>query len=271
MQSAQVVYLCKALLLWLNASLGFHMQFTEDIYLRVNQTTQQNTTQDNKTFICKLSRRQDKRQGARVQTKPCRSCSSLTAGPKGWVCIKDTMFKIQFYSFHYALDFLWWPDWVRDECTQGQGRRDGPVAGNGTHQYVKWGWPSRPPDWFKLWRGGACHLGGSRVLGRHQHPPPMHSNICLIATQYCSSAMLCYAVVSAAWQEAVNWIFACQCAWLASVPPPPAIIHHSTITSIARKYQQIPVIMTLRHYCRYLKEPWNQNMVWSGLDGFYWI
>ena len=37
------------------ASLGFHMQFTEDIYLRVNQTTQQNTTQDNKTFICKPS------------------------------------------------------------------------------------------------------------------------------------------------------------------------------------------------------------------------
>ena len=62
MQSTQVVYLCKAVLLWLNASLGFHMQFTEDIYLRVNQTTQQNTTQDNKTFICKLSRRQDKGQ-----------------------------------------------------------------------------------------------------------------------------------------------------------------------------------------------------------------
>ena len=45
----------------LSASPRFQMQFTEDVYLRVNQTWQQNTTQGNKTHICKLSR-QDKLQ-----------------------------------------------------------------------------------------------------------------------------------------------------------------------------------------------------------------
>ena len=79
MQSAQAVYLCEPVLLWLNASLCFHMQFTEDIYLRVNQTRQQNPTQDNKTFICKLSRRQDKRVQTKRSAKPTRSCSCLTA------------------------------------------------------------------------------------------------------------------------------------------------------------------------------------------------
>ena len=43
----------------LSASPRFQMQFTEDVYLRVNQTWQQNTTRGNKTHICKLSR-QDK-------------------------------------------------------------------------------------------------------------------------------------------------------------------------------------------------------------------
>ena len=82
MQYAQAVYLCEPVLLWLNASLCFHMQFTEDIYLRVNQTRQQNPTQDNKTFICKLSRRQDKRVQTKRSAKPTRSCSCLTAPVK---------------------------------------------------------------------------------------------------------------------------------------------------------------------------------------------
>ena len=53
-----ISFSCTVLLLWLNASLRFHIQFTEDIYLRVNQTTRQNTTQNNKAFICKPSRQE---------------------------------------------------------------------------------------------------------------------------------------------------------------------------------------------------------------------
>ena len=71
----------------------------------------------------------------------------------------------------------------RDEVTEGQGRRDGPVARNGTHQYVKWATcPSRSSDWFKLWRGRGWALGGHMcMIGRQ---------LCVAHSQRCSTALV---------------------------------------------------------------------------------
>ena len=51
------------------------------------------------------------------------------------------------------------------------------MAGNGTHQYVKWGVAVEAGRLIQAlergWALGGHHVGGSRVVGGH----PMHSNI----------------------------------------------------------------------------------------------
>ena len=245
MQSAQVVYLCEPVLLWLNASLCFHMQFTEDIYLRVNQTTQQNTTQENKTFICKLSRRQDKRQQTKRSAKPSRSSSCLTAPVKrdeyaGYNVDEKCRFPCDQFSKMLVLARLW-PRWM---YIGGQGRWDGPVAGNGTHQYVKWGVAVEAGRLIQaLEREGV----GTCCLASCGGQQPSWS-----ASASASSALQCSwsltSCVLQCWFTEMVQCIALLCTGLASsrarssqldfcVPPPPAIMHHSAITSIPRKYQ----------------------------------
>ena len=104
----------------------------------------------------------------------------------------------------------------RDEVTEGQGRRDGPVARNGTHQYVKWATcPSRSSDWFKLWRGRGWALAEAQCAWSA-------ANYVLHIRR---DAPLLW---SAAGQEPVDLIFA---------PTLSAIRHHSVISTSTRKYQ----------------------------------
>ena len=104
----------------------------------------------------------------------------------------------------------------RDEVTEGQGRRDGPVARNGTHQYVKWATcPSRSSDWFKLWRGRGWALAEAQCAWSA-------ANYVLHIRR---DAPLLWPAVG---QEPVDLIFA---------PTLSAIRHHSVISTSTRKYQ----------------------------------
>ena len=104
----------------------------------------------------------------------------------------------------------------RDEVTEGQGRRDGPVARNGTHQYVKWATcPSRSSDWFKLWRGRGWALAEAQCAWSA-------ANYVLHIRR---DAPLLWSAVG---QEPVDLIFA---------PTLSAIRHHSVISTSTRKYQ----------------------------------
>ena len=62
----------------------------------------------------------------------------------------------------------------------GQGQRDGPVAGNGTHQYVKWGVAVEAGRLIQAlergWALGRHHVGAGVLLVGNclaAYPPPM--------------------------------------------------------------------------------------------------
>lgn len=130
--------------------------------------TKHNSGQQNTYLQAKQTRQVATRE---VQTKQT-SCSSSTITKAKTSLLTISMINISLVRLPQ-----------RDEVTEGQGRRDGPVARNGTHQYVKWATcPSRSSDWFKLWRGRGWALG--------RHMCMIGRQLCVAHSQRCSTALV---------------------------------------------------------------------------------
>ena len=164
--------------------------------------TKHNSGQQNTYLQAKQTRQVATRE---VQTKQT-SCSSSTITKAKTSLLTISMINISLVRLPQ-----------RDEVTEGQGRRDGPVARNGTHQYVKWATcPSRSSDWFKLWRGRGGHLVGTCAWSAANYVLHIRRDAPLLW--------------SAVGQEPVDLIFA---------PTLSAIRHHSVISTSTRKYQLV--------------------------------
>ena len=139
--------------------------------------------------------------------------------------------------------------WNSSICKVGGGRGGRPIDSSFGEGVGTW-WASCGGQQGSWWASASAY--------------PQCTPICLIGNQVCCSvaedrftemfecnALLCTGLGSQARSSQLDFC----------VPPPPAIMHHSAITSCARKYQLISLIMILRHY--YLTEPHFLKMSYS--------